>query len=1002
MPLAAGTRIVGLVGVVALAVGVSSAFGQVNAGEIYGRVTDGTGAVLPGAAVTLSSLSLLQPVAAVTTRTGTYRFPLIPIGLYAVRFELVGFAPVVREAIRVEIGLSARVDAMLPIGGLEEVVRVPGRSPLLDVRDAGTGSRFDREALQRLPTARDPWAMIEQSAGVVMDRQNVGGNLSGQQGNHVARGTARESKWSLDGVDITDMAATGSSPFYYDFDAFEEIQVITAGADVTMQSPGLAVNLVTKSGSDTLRGSARYYLTDEKFESDNVTADLRLQGVYTGNPIQNIQDYGVEAGGPLRKGRAWVWGSYGTQRIAVGVNNFYKSDPACQQMASVASSHALPELRACLEADRTTLNTYNLKLALQASPRSQLSFFFNAAEKTRPTREASDLRSVESTLRQGSVTRDDLGSRWWTTGIPKTYKWTDRHVFSDRFLLEGSYAHVGNNYLVTFHDETLRGVQPALESTTKRLERSNSEDLNLRPAHILSLAGNALLPGLFRGDHALKFGVTWRNDAWYRETTVGGDAAAIFNAGSPWLARLYRGATSEYGLHNRSFYVQDSYSTGRLTVNAGFRFDHQSDYTNPAAVAASPFWGQATFAGARFPFTQLPAASNPGARPAAAFDDLSPRVSASIDLTGTGRTVLKLSFARYTGQLGGSNPIATVGSPAVLTYVTYPWRDVNGDRFVQANEIVLSATPVEWSPGYDYSKPSSPAGSVDPQLTAERTSEVIVGLEKLLGRGIAVGASYIWRRYGNARWNDTTGWTSANYASATLVPTGCPAGARCAPVTYYNPVGDVPLSYVLANQPDFRREYRGIEVTTRKRWSDGWAMNASLSFNDARAHYGSDRAYEDPTNIENLNGAQYAPQYAADLTSTGIGNTFVNARWILRLSGSCRTPFWGVDLAGFYDSRGGYPFVQFVETLRSGAGTAVVYLDRLGDKRLPAVRTLDLRAARRVRVGRFDITPSVDAFNLLNTGTPLSIRGKQNAPNANLVSSILPPRVIRFGLRAEW
>jgi len=502
-----GLRVVALLAVLALVGSLGTASAQIATGEIYGKVTDESGAVLPGVAVTLTSPVLLQPLAGVTSETGTYRFPLIPIGIYSARFELAGFRTVVNEGIRIEIGLNAQINATLTIGGVEETVQVKAVSPLVDLKDAGKTNRFTREALQAIPSARDPWAIIEQLAGVAMDRQNVGGSASGTQGTFAARGaTWRDSKWNLDGVDITDMAATGGSPIYYDFDAFEEIQVTTAGADVTMQSSGLAINLVTKSGTDQLRGSGRYYVTDDAFQSNNVTDELRLQGVNTGNPIQNIRDYGIEAGGPLVKGRAWVWGSYGTQKINVGINNFYKPDASCQAMKADPLSYSLEEIQTCLMTDTTILKNYNLKFALQAFTNNQVSFFFNAADKTESARGASDLRPLESTFRQMGVTRTDLGSSWWTTGIPKTYRWSDRHIFSDRFMLEGQYAHVGANYTVTFHDEPLRAVQAAYEITTTAWSRSSSEEVNLRPTDSVDLTGNYFLPGVLGGDHAVKFG----------------------------------------------------------------------------------------------------------------------------------------------------------------------------------------------------------------------------------------------------------------------------------------------------------------------------------------------------------------------------------------------------------------------------------------------------------------------------------------------------------------
>ena len=97
-----------------------------------------------------------------------------------------------------------------------------------------------------------------------MDRANVGGNQSGQQSGYISRGSSTgNNKWSIDGVDITDMAATGASPIYYDFDMLEEMQVTTGGADVTQQTGGVGINLVTKSGTDRFKGNGRALVTDE-------------------------------------------------------------------------------------------------------------------------------------------------------------------------------------------------------------------------------------------------------------------------------------------------------------------------------------------------------------------------------------------------------------------------------------------------------------------------------------------------------------------------------------------------------------------------------------------------------------------------------------------------------------------------------------------------------------------------------------------------------------------
>ena len=148
-----------------------------------------------------------------------------------------------------------------------------------------------------------------------MDRENIGGNMSGQQSNYVSRGgNPTNNKWSLDGVDITDMAATGASPSYYDFDAFEEMTINTGGVDVTQQTGGVGINLVTKSGTDKFRGIVAL-LRHEPAASSRRTSPTRsgCRAPRSGNPIQDIQDYGFEVGGPIKKGKAWIWGSFGKQ-----------------------------------------------------------------------------------------------------------------------------------------------------------------------------------------------------------------------------------------------------------------------------------------------------------------------------------------------------------------------------------------------------------------------------------------------------------------------------------------------------------------------------------------------------------------------------------------------------------------------------------------------------------------------------------------------------------------
>src|SRR5499427_210721 len=417
--------------VVALFATSSLASAQQQTGEVYGKVTDGSGAVLPGVTVAVASSILLQPLTAVTSDTGSYQFPRLEIGTYAVKFELTGFKTVVNEGIQVTVGFSAQVNAVMGISTVQETITVTGQSPIVDTKETGTRQTFTNELLQNIPSARDPWVILQQTAGIAMDRENIGGNMSGQQSNYVSRGGMPfNNKWSLDGVDITDMAATGASPTYYDFDAFEEMTITTGGVDVTQQTGGVGINLVTKSGTDRFRGSSRFYDTNHRLEGQNITDEQRAQGATSGNPIQDIQDYGVEAGGPIRRGRAWIWGSYGKQKVGVGVINFYQPTPACQAIKANPGSFPIEEVNDCLNTDLTTLQSTNVKAEVQIFKGNKATLFSGFSKKERNARNASDLTPPESTVRQSAV--PSSYGRWgWLTGPSPTYKLADQWVVND-------------------------------------------------------------------------------------------------------------------------------------------------------------------------------------------------------------------------------------------------------------------------------------------------------------------------------------------------------------------------------------------------------------------------------------------------------------------------------------------------------------------------------------------------------------------------------------------
>ena len=156
----------------------------------------------------------------------------------------------------VSTGASVPLKIALSVAGVATQVQVTSESPVVDTKKMGTSTNISLEELQNIPSSRDPWVVLQTVPGIIVDRVNVGGAESGQQSTYQAKGASSgENTWNMDGIAITDMAALGSTPTYYDFDMFQDMQVTTGGADVTSPTPGVQLNMVLKSGTNTPHGS---------------------------------------------------------------------------------------------------------------------------------------------------------------------------------------------------------------------------------------------------------------------------------------------------------------------------------------------------------------------------------------------------------------------------------------------------------------------------------------------------------------------------------------------------------------------------------------------------------------------------------------------------------------------------------------------------------------------------------------------------------------------------
>jgi hypothetical protein len=398
------------------------------------------------------------------------------------------------------------------------------------------------------------------------------------------------------------------------------------------------------------------------------------------------------------------------------------------------------------------------------------------------------------------------------------------------------------------------------------------------------------------------------------------------------------------------------------------------------------------------------------------FNNVSPRLGLTYDIRGNGKTVARANFASYWGQVG-TGGIANQLNPVSRVSVRFPWIDANGDKFVQANEIGVSNRPLAVTGNWDPNNPSAvtTANTVDPHLQNDRTEEVIVRVDHEIAAGFGVGVNYIWRRYTNLNWTDINGLTSADYSPVSFTPpaASCPAAqaARCPTVMFYQPNFQLPTVTTLTNADDFNREFSGVEITGRRRLANRWLMNTSFSYNSTLVNFNqfsgsvtstnviSSALVEDPTNRAVRDGFQFDYPTAG----SGIGNVYVNARWLFKLSGLYEAPY-RVNVSAFYNARQGYPFEASVQSpsRSNGAGIATVLLDGVGENRLPNYQNLDFHVERPVFMGTARLVPALDVFNLMNGNTVQALQRTQNAATANQISAVVAPRVVRVGLKVTW
>ena len=940
---------------------------QVQTGSILVKATDEQGAVVPGVTITISSPVLVAgSMSGVTDAGGVNRFPSLVPGTYVVKIELQGFQTIVRENIQVLVGQTTPVELSMKVANVAETITVTGASPTVDTTSANVAVNLSEQLLQGTPGGRDIWALVEYKVpSLLITRPDVGGTSGGLQGTYSARGTTSgQNSQYLNGINVGDPSSIGAAGYYYDFDAFDDIQVSTGAHDITVPTGGVFLNMVTKSGGNRWAGRSTVAWEGDKTQGSNIDANLAKYGFLPNtNSVDYVSDLNVSGGGPLVANKLRVFGSLRDWRVHVNV----------------------PAAFSTTVLDQTNIDSGLLNLTYQLNQSNKLTGFYSRQRYSKPNR---FLNSPTTTLTKESTSDEEdvfnVYQALWNT-IPT------KNLFID--------ARLGYNTIL--FPTYINGNQQSLTDNATNIITGNytANTVRHRPRLQTNVTGQYYVDQALGGRHEFKFGLDQTHAAGKVETTRFDDVTTNWNSATGLAQNVTLYATpfqTATTLDVTALFAQDSYSIRRLTVTGGVRFEHLHGYLPDQSSPAT-----------RWTALGIPEFQNVPRTLAktdvVTWNTAGPRLSVAYDLMGDGRTALKGSAARY------YYVISTTGTPldalnSNSTYqATYTWNDVNHDLVFQPGEqtgipVVTSAT----------------ATSVDPNYRRPYTDEYTMAIDRDLGQALKVSAVYSYRRerFQQGTVNASGAFATTLTSRADTGPDGVAGTADDSTYQFYDRIGSG-NQVLVTNDPTSAQTYKGLELTATKRFANRWQVVAGYTFAHATWNNFSvpNLVTPNPNAALNMNGPIVTNAYSAQGGQSGqIGDRPHQ----FKLTGTYVLPWHDIDLAANFRSQSGIAVTRNISTRPTVGNAFNVNVGAVGADRLDPLTTLDLRLGKTIRFGSRALEAAVDIYNLANANTVWDVRTlggtislRQNGdPNGTLnvlpqylsPASVLAPRIARFSV----
>jgi len=976
----------------------ATAFAQAS---IAGVVKDSSGAVLPGVTVEAASPALIEKVRAVVSDgTGQYQIVNLVPGTYVVTFTLPGFNIVKREGVVLAGSFTAKIDADMRVGALEETITVTGETPLVDVQNTKRERVIDREIIDNIPTSRTAYDMASLIPGVSrsgLTNQDVGGSSSsGTPIGSVAIHGGRTGDQLLlrNGVETVGQSSTGfSTPVNINPIGTQEVAVDTASAGAEYTTGGVRINVIPRDGGNTFNGALYVSYANPSWQANNITRALKDRGIDSGDRLKDNFDFNPGFGGPIRKDKVWFFLSARYKNTANYATGMYYDKNFNNPNVWVFE----PDLSRPA-ANPSIWKGGQLRLTWQASAKNKIGVNWN-----------DDSVSYAPTSVSLTLAPEAAESRLYPLQRQVQVDWSS--PVTNRILLEAGV----NRYRAASNLLPLRGLSSVMVPVTEQstgLKFRSLETHRLQPAKTLHVRFAA---SYITGAHAVKVGMNH---------TSGWNGFTYQNL-SPLSYRLNNGIPNQLSQrafpiytdtnmeHNMGVFAQDKWSIRNLTASYGLRYSYASIGWPEQHLGPSPL-------------TPTRDLTFPAQRAFVSWHDLTPHLGAAYDLFGNGKTAVKVSLNRYLESLSAGAPIAQDPNPLsnLITQTTRSWNDANRNYVPDCN-LMSPVANGECGAMANASFGLPVAGATyDPALIhgwGKRgyNWEFSTGVQHEVLPRTSIDVSYFRRTYGNARITDNRVLSPADFDTFDVVAPSDPRLPNGGDYVVHGMYNLNPAKFGLAsdnfvtlakNFGDQTEYWHGVDVNLNTRFFPGVLLQGGTSTGR--------------TVTDNCALLAKVPEPAESRANSGLITTAAirplqfchNATsWLTQVKflGSYMIPRLDVLVSGTLQNLPGPPMLanynlptaiaaQTLGRPLSGgaANVAVGLLDPntvFGDR----LNQVDFRVGKVLRYGRTRATASVDFYNALNVSTILA---QNNTFGSAWLqpTSIMPARFAKVSLQFDF